>query len=184
MKITSLDIKLTMVSVIALSMVFSCKNNLKEVQNIGMVDAGPLSTAEYINTKYTDLEGLKMNLKSDKMLDYSNRSFPFFEFPIGIDLDFFDEDKNKNNVVADYGLVYSSTNLIDLRGNVILSTHDKDTLFADQLYYDQNAEWLFTNQPVRFRTNNEIINGNGFDANKNFKNAEVLETTGIIYIDE
>jgi LPS export ABC transporter protein LptC len=165
-------------------MLISCKNNFKEVQNIGIVDSGPLTIAEHINTKYTDSGRLKMNLISPKMLDFSNRAFAFFEFPDGVNLNFFDDNNNKNNVVADYGLVYNETNLIDLRGNVILTTHNKDTLFAEQLYYDQKTEWLFTNQPVKFRTKNEIINGNGFDSNRNFTNAEVLETTGVIYIDE
>jgi LPS export ABC transporter protein LptC len=118
------------------------------------------------------------------MLDFSNRDFAFFEFPDGVDLDIYDDDNNKSNVIADYALVYAETDLIDLRGNVVLRTHNNDTLFAEQLYYDQKTEWLFTNQPVRFRTKNEIINGNGFDSNRNFTNAEVLETTGIIYIDE
>lgn len=167
-----------------LVMLISCKNNFKEVQNIGIVDSGPLTIAEHINTKYTDSGRLKMNLISPKMLDFSNRAFAFFEFPDGVNLNFFDDNNNKNNVVADYGLVYNETNLIDLRGNVILTTHNKDTLFAEQLYYDQKTEWLFTNQPVKFRTKNEIINGNGFDSNRNFTNAEVLETTGVIYIDE
>ena len=156
-----------------LVMLISCKNNFKEVQNIGIVDSGPLTIAEHINTKYTDSGRLKMNLISPKMLDFSNRAFAYFEFPDGVNLNFFDDNNNKNNVVADYGLVYNETNLIDLRGNVILTTHNKDTLFAEQLYYDQKTEWLFTNQPVKFRTKNEIINGNGFDSNRNFTNAEV-----------
>ena len=179
-----LDIKFYIVTVFTVTMFFSCKNNFKEIQNMGIVDSGPLTIAEHINTKYTDSGKLKMNLISPKMLDFSNRAFAFFEFPEGINLNFFDDDNNKNNVVADYGLVYNQTNLIDLRGNVVLTTYNNDTLFAEQLYYDQKTEWLFTNQPVRFVRQNEIINGNGFDSNRNFTNAEVLETTGVIYIDE
>ena len=172
------------VTVFTVTMFFSCKNNFKEVQNIGIVDSGPLTIAEHINTKYTDSGKLKMNLKSAKMLDFSNRAFAFFEFPIGVNLDFYDDENNKSNVIADYALIYNGTNLIDLRGNVVLTTHNNDTLFAEQLYYDQNTEWLFTNQPVRFRTKNEIINGNGFDSNSKFTNAEVLEVTGIITLED
>lgn len=179
-----LDIKFYIVTVFTVTMFFSCKDNFKEVQNIGIVDSGPLTVAENINTKYTDSGRLKMNLQSAKMLDFSNRAFAFFEFPIGVNLDIFDADNNKSNVIADYALVYTKTDLIDLRGNVVLTTHNKDTLFAEQLYYDQKTQWLFTNRPVRFVRQNEIINGNGFDSNRNFSNAEVLETTGIIYIDE
>lgn len=178
------NIKYYIVTVFTVTMFFSCQNNLKEVQSIGIVDSGPLTIAEHIDTKYTNEGVLIMNLKSPKMLDFSNRTFAFFEFPVGVNLDIFDDDKKKSNVIADYALVYNDTDLIDLRGNVVLTTHNKDTLFAEQLYYDQKTEWLFTNQPVKFRTRNEIISGNGFDSNRNFTNAEVLETTGIIYIDE
>ena len=118
------------------------------------------------------------------MNDYSNREFAFIEFPESVDLTIFDTDQNQSNIVADFAIVYDETDLIDLRGNVVLSTHQKDTLFAEQLYYDQKRQWLFTNVPVRFRTKNELIDGNGFDSNRDFTNAQVLEVTGKIYIDE
>jgi LPS export ABC transporter protein LptC len=165
-------------------MFFSCKNNFKEIQNIGILDNGPQSIAENINTKYTDSGKLKSHLISPKMLNYSNREFPYYEFPDGINLTIFDEDNNESNVVADYAIIYNQTDLIDLQGHVVLTTHNKDTLFAEQLFYDQKKEWMFTNLPVRFRTKDQIINGVGFDSNKNFTNAQVLESSGIIYMDQ
>ena len=173
-----------MVIAIAMTILFSCKNNFKEVQQIGMVHSGPQSEAENINTKYTDSGQLKSVLKSPKMLNFSNRDFAYYEFPEGADLTLYDDNNQQNNVVADYSIVYDETELIDLRGNVVLTTHTNDTLFADQLYYDQKREWLFTNGPVKFRRKSEIINGHGFDSNRNFTNAQVLEVTGVVYLSE
>jgi len=173
-----------MVTVFTVTLFFSCKNNFKEVQNIGILDGGPLTIAENINTKYTDSGKLKSILISPKMLNYSNREFAFYEFPEGINLTLFDADNNKSNVVADFAILYDETDLIDLQGNVVLTTHNKDTLYADQLFYDQKTEWLFTNQPVRFRTKDQLINGNGFDSDRSFSQAKVLEVTGRIFIDE
>lgn len=173
-----------MVTVFSATMFFSCKNNFKDIQNIGTLDSGPLTIAENINTKYTDSGKLKSHLISPKMLNYSNREFAFYEFPEGINLTIFDDDNNKSNVVADYAILYDQTDLIDLQGNVVLTTHNNDTLNADQLFYDQKKEWMFTNSPVRFRTKDQLINGIGFDSNKDFTQAQVLETTGTIYIDE
>ena len=173
-----------MVIAFAMTMFFSCKNNFKEVQQIGMVHSGPLTIAENINTKYTDSGKLKSILKSKKMLNFSNRDFAYYEFPEGADLTLYDDNDQENNIIADYAIVYDETELIDLRGNVVLRTHNNDTLFADQLFYDQKREWLFTNQPVRFRRQDEIINGVGFDSNRNFTNAQVLEVNGIVYLNE
>jgi LPS export ABC transporter protein LptC len=71
-----------------------------------------------------------------------------------------------------------------LQGHVIITTKENDTLYAEQLYYDQKKEWLFTNKPVTFRTGMDLINGNGFDSDTKFSNAEVLEINGIITVDE
>lgn len=174
----------SMVIAFVMTIFFSCQTDFKEVQQMGVIDSGPLSISENINTKYTDSGKLKSHLKSVKMLNYSNRDFGFYEFPEGADLTLYDDNDNKSNVIADYAIMFDKTQLIDLRGNVVLHTHNNDTLFADQLYYDQERQWLFTNRPVKFRTKDQIINGNGFDSNRNFTNAQVLEVTGIVYLNE
>jgi len=173
-----------MVAVFTVTIFFSCKNNFKEVQNIGVLGSNPITIAENINAKYTDSGRLKSNLLSKKMRDFSNREFGFFEFPEGVNFTIYDDDGNKSNVIADHAIIYDETDLIDLQGNVVLTTHKRDTLFAEQLFYDQVREWMFTNQPVKFRTEDRIINGVGFDSNKDFTKAQVLEITGVIYIDE
>ena len=175
---------LNMVTVFTVTMFFSCKNNFKEVQNIGVISAKPAGISEGINTKYTDSGRLKSHLISPKMLDFSNREFAFSEFPEGINLTMYDEEGKTSNVIADYAIIYNETDLIDLQGNVVISTHNKDTLFAEQLFYDQKKEWMFTNQSIVYKSQEQIINGIGFDANKDLTKYQVLETTGVIFIDE
>ena len=172
------------VPLVVVAMFFSCNNTLKEVQGLDVASYAPLSIAENINTKYTDSGRLTVILISPKMVNFTNREFPFYKFPEGIDLTLFDDDQNKNTVTSDHAIVYEETDLIDLQGNVVLTTSTNDTLFTEQLFYDQKKEWLFTNHPVKFRTKDYITNGVGFDSNKNFTNAQVLEVNGRIFIDE
>lgn len=176
-------LKSTVVILIA-TVLFSCKNKLSEVRKIGLSENEPIGVAENFDFKYTDSGRITANLLSPKMLDYSNREFQFLEFPEGAHLDIFDDQNKKSTVVADYAIVYNKTGIIDMQGNVVLNTADKDTLFAQQLYYDQEREWLFTNNPVKFKTKQDLINGKGFDSNSKFTNAEVLEIDGIITLEE
>ena len=162
-------------------LLFSCNTNFKKIQKIGMSDNEPIGEAEHINLKYTDSGKVKAVLKSPKMFDFSNRKFAYNEFTEGVYLELFENGK-KSVVVSDYGIIYNKTNVIDLQGNVVVTTHSNDTLFAEQLYYDQDKEWLFTNKPVTFRTGQDLIHGNGFDSNAKFTDAEVLEITGIITV--
>ena len=154
---------------------FSCKNNFKDVQQLGVLQNEPVGEADSINLKYTDSFKLKANLLSPKMLDYSNRSFPFSEFPEGIELIIYDDDGNTTKIFADYAIVYNETDLVDLQGNVILATHQKDSLFTPQMYFDQKKEWVFTNKVFRLkRADGTDIPGRVFDSDKNFDDYTML----------
>ena len=181
---TKYQIFSSIVMVIAMTMFFSCKSNLDEVNKIGISENEPIGVAENINLKYTDSGRVTANLLSPKMLDFSNRAFAYNEFPDGAHLDLFGDNNEKSTVIADYAIVYDKTGIIDMQGNVILASAEQDTLFAEQLYYDQNREWLFTNKPVTFRRGQDIINGKGFDSDAEFNQAEVLEIDGVITLDE
>ncbi|WP_136482016.1 LPS export ABC transporter periplasmic protein LptC [Cognatitamlana onchidii] len=184
MKIRRLYKLLNIVTVITVTMFFSCNNNYDQVQKIGISENEPLGVDYNLNLKYTAFGRIKANLLSTKALDYTNRDFPFREFVEGVTLYVFDDQNKKSTVVADYAIVYTSNNLIDLQENVVITTNDSSVLKTNQLYYDEKKEWLFTNQPVSFQTKQDIINGNGFDSNSKFTNAEVLEVTGIITLEE
>lgn len=172
------------VIIFMVTMFFSCNDSFKQVQKIGISENEPIGIAENINLKYTDSGRVTANLLSPKMLDYTNRNFPYNEFPDGIVLNLYDDENKKSVVVANYAIIYDETNLLDLQGNVVITTADNRVLKTDQLFYDQKKEWLFTNKPVTFKTETDIINGTGFDSNSKFTNAEVLEVSGIISVDE
>lgn len=171
------------VTVFTVTIFFSCKDNYNEVQKIGVSENEPIGEAENFNLKYTDSGKVTRHLIGKKMFDYTNRDFPYYEFTDGVTLNIFDKNK-KSTVVSDYAVVYDKTSIIDLQGNVVITTHDNRILKSDQLYFDRKKEWLFTNQPVTFTSGQDIIHGNGFDSNGEFSNAEVLEVTGIFTVEE
>lgn len=175
---------LNIVTIFMVTMFFSCDDNLKQVQKIGISENEPVGVVDSFNLKYTDSGKVTANLLSSKMLDFTNRDFPYNEFTEGITLYLYDENNNKSTVVSDYAIVYNDTDLIDLQGNVVITTYDKRILKTDQLFFDQKKEWLFTNKPVTFTSEKDIINGNGFDSNSKFTNAEVIEVTGYVTVED
>ncbi len=175
------------VTVIAVTMFFSCKNDFDEVQKIGILQNQPIGEAENIDLKYTELKEdtvkLLANLLSPKMLDYSNRDFKFSEFPDGIELKIYDDDGKKTTITSKYAIFYADTDIIDLRGDVVIATQNKDTLFTEQLYYNEKLEWVFTNHPFYFKRTTGFTKGNGFDSDKAFKNFQMLEMGGDFELD-
>ena len=75
-----------LVTVIAVTLFFSCENNFSDVQKIGVLQNQPVDEAENIDLKYTELQEndtvthLLANLLSPKMLDYSTEIFLFLNF--------------------------------------------------------------------------------------------------------
>ena len=118
------------------------------------------------------------------MLNFSNAIFPYYEFPNYIEVILYDKNNNKTKITSDYAISYSNSDLIDLRGNVVVSTHLKDTLITDQLYYDRGQEWLFTNFDFRYVSSDKDIFGKGFDSDKSFEKIKFLEVNGYVSLDE
>ncbi len=167
---------ITIVTVFSVAMFFSCNNNIKDVQKVGVSENEPVGDAENINFKYTDSGKIQAVVISSKMLDYSNRDFPFMEFPNGATMDVFDDKNKKTVIVADYAIIYENTGLIDLQGNVVITTHDKNILKTEQLYFDKKNQWLFSNYPTVLNSNNGSLGkGNIFDSNTKFDLYNIYE---------
>lgn len=173
------------VTTLVVTMLFSCEGNLKGVQQLDIPEDAPQSVGVGINLKYIDSGMVVATLKSETMRDFSNKEFPYREFPDGLIVEFFDDQRQKNTVTADYGIVYNETGLIDLQGNVVVVTSDSTELTADQLYWDQARNWVFTDRPNTIKFKNGALNeGQGFDSNQEFSNFRSRSNVGVQILEE
>jgi len=163
------NITFPLVTVIAVILFFGCESNFKEVQKINFSEFVPSGDADKINLKYTDSGRIKAILVSPKMLEFGSVDFPFTEFPKGIDVTLYDANGKKTFIKSDYAVSYKGTNIIDLQGNVKITSQDGQTLETDQLYFDQKNEWFYTEQNFKFTDPKGVSNGQGIDFSKDFK---------------
>jgi LPS export ABC transporter protein LptC len=154
-----------------IGLLFSCESNFKEVQRINTVTFSPAGETENINLKYTDSGKVKAILVSPLMKDYSNLEHGFNEFPKGVHVTLFDGPEQKSYVVSDYAIQYSDPdNIIDLQGNVKITSNDGKVLETPQLYYDQKNEWFYTEKNFKFTDEKgSYMEGPGVDFSKDFK---------------
>lgn len=174
-------------SVIAISFVitlFSCEGNYDKVQKLTMGDNLPFAEGKGVNMKYTDSGAVVANLRAPEFLDYGNFEFPYKEFPKGVELFFWEEGK-LSTVVSDYAIQYENTGLVDLRKNVVVVTSDSVVLKADQLYWDQTREWVFTDQPYQIiLKDGSVNNGASFDSSQDFTTFISRNNQGVQLIDK
>ncbi|MBU2995474.1 LPS export ABC transporter periplasmic protein LptC [Cellulophaga baltica] len=160
---------------------FACSSDYKRVGADAKKNLYPQGIAEDYKLVYTEtLDPLRSTSTGDSKKiailtgavseDYENLEFPYRTFPKGLKVEFFDKEGNKSIILADYGIIYSGTNLIDLQGNVVIEMQDGKTLETTQLYYDQATQWIFTQEKFKFSDDIDgtLIYGKGMDFNRDF----------------
>ncbi|MBM1104695.1 LPS export ABC transporter periplasmic protein LptC [Aurantibacter crassamenti] len=176
---------------------FACNDGYKRVGEEAAPLLFPEGIAENFVMKYSTLEEELRNeeidsahvnvvLTSPICVAFTNLNFAHRKFPKGLQVDYFDKDGNKSVVTADYGIVYDITKLIDLQGNVVIESYDGKKLEAPQLYWDQNNDWIFTQEKFTY-TNPEdgtIMDGEGMDFNKDLSLLNAHKTYGFMLIKE
>lgn len=156
---------------LGMTLFFACSHHSGDLQRFNQHDDGPAATGEGIVLKYTDSGKVVATLRTPLMLDYGMSTFPYQEFPKGVNVTFTGDDQKENFIRADYAKLFKRTHLIDLRHHVVLILSDSTTLRTSQLYWDQANNWVFTDKAYTIDfPDGSFNNGEGFDSSENFKN--------------
>ncbi len=170
--------------IIAITTFFSCDDSSTLLKQINTFNENPVGIAYNINLTYTDSATIKARLEAPVHLDFSHLSFKYSEFPDGLKVIFYNEQNQENTVYADYGILYNQTKIVDLQGNVVLLSYDGSRLETDQMYWDAEKEWLFTEEPFLFQNNDYNLAANRLDTNKEFSKFQTGKLSGTIAVEE
>lgn len=172
------------VSAFAVILFFSCDDGSSTLRQINQFNENPVGIAYDIHMTYTDSAEVKAILTAPLNLDYTHLSFKYSEFPEGLKIIFYNNNNEENTVVADYGILYNQTKIVDLQGNVVLLSDDGSRLETSQMYWDSEKEWLFTEQPFTFKNINYDMAAIRLDTNKEFSKFQTGNLTGTMLVKE
>ncbi len=184
-----------MVTVFTVTMFFSCQDNYEEIQKLTTRKKFPTGVAQDFEMVYslvkekipndsTGLSKVTTVLTSPLNHDFSNIEFPYYEFPIGLKVVFFDDQGRQSTITADYGIIYNDTKVVDLQGNVVLLSHDGKKLETPQLFWDQKNDWIFTEKAYKFTSPDMNMSGTGIDFNKEFNRVISHRNSGSAIVKE
>lgn len=163
---------------------FACEGNLSNVKKLYSADELPSGEGVGIKLVYTDSGQVVSTLNTPRMLNYENFEFGYQEFPEGVAVKFY-ENGGESTVTSKYAIRYPETGIVDLRKDVELVTADGNILNAQQLYWDQVNQWVFTDEPYRITFNDGSYNdGARFDANEDFTVFLSRNNDGVQLIDQ
>ncbi|MFK5889242.1 MAG: LPS export ABC transporter periplasmic protein LptC [Flavobacteriaceae bacterium] len=176
----------SIVSILLAMLFLSCTNNIKEVRDFLADKNLPIAVAKDINLVHTDSGKVETKLRAPLLYDYSNRKLhPYQEFPKGLKLTTFQKNGDSILISANYGRSYTKTSISEIIGNVeIFNYASKTKLLTNQLYWDQNLHYFFTENKVQIISEKDTTFGKGFEANEDLSEAIVKNTSGTLYVNE
>ena len=186
MKVLILDITKSIAVLMSMAMLFSCNNDMRNLQQLSIQKKFPQGEAYDFKLVYTDSTKVVAIVTSKLNKDFTNQRMPYSEFPEGVKVEFYDQARHKNIVEANYGIIYPSSDMVELRDNVVLTTYDGKKLKTSQLFWDQKEDWIFTDREFSFtdETKGTVTNGIGMDFDKKFSTVKAHKTTGILAIED
>ena len=159
--------------------VASCVNDEKEVREIFEKKIG-VDEARGIESYMSQGGKMKAKLTSPLMYRYQD-TLPRVEFPQTLHVDFFDDSlRVQSQLDANYARYLESHNRIFLRDSVRVFNIKGDTLFCQELWWDQPEAKFYTDKPVRIHQPGTIINGVGLTAPQDFKTFTMFKITNSI----
>ena len=132
---------------------------------------------------YTDSTFVKSIVSGETHYDYTNDQLNFSEFFDNVELIMYDEKKT-SIISSDYAIVYNSFKFMKFKGNVKITTTEGELLTTEQLYYDTENEWLFTEDNFEYTDKTNTIIANRLDSNRDFTDLITGNLTGSINIIE
>jgi LPS export ABC transporter protein LptC len=169
-----------LLGLVCLCGLYGCGNNkVEELQPY----KGAQMEVDQVETLYTDSSRLKIRLMAPKELEFENGNR---EFPKGLNLEFYDDNQVKSSVLtSNYGKYNKEKNLYTVTGNVIIKNLSKgESLKTEVLNWNPATEKVFTEENVTIQTPEEILWGEGLDADQQFEHYKIRKPIGEMLIDE
>jgi len=126
----------------------ACENDLNEVRELGRKKAS-IDEGKNIDS-YLSMNGkMRAHLTAPLLLRYQGDSAKKAEFPKSLHVDFFNDSlKIESQLNARYGRYLENDNKVFLRDSVVAFNIKGDTLFCEELYWDQNTGKFYTDKKV------------------------------------
>lgn len=139
---------------------------------------GPLAVLKNINTVYTDQAEELISVKAKEQIEFQSGDR---EFPKGIELTFYENKKPSSRMTANKAYYTKSSNTYKGVGNVVVkSMSNDDKLESEELNWNPATKKVTTEKFVKIENKDEILTGDGLEADQDFKKYKFKNPRGII----
>lgn len=155
-----------------------CENDMAKVQELINEEQVHVETGTDVEIVYSEMGNIKARVIAPRMNKHYGDA-PDTEFPEGLTVyNYGDSLKLVSKMQANYGISYDKKEEILVRDDVILVNTEGEKLNSEELIWSRKKKQIYSDKFVKITTPEEIIVGEGFEANEDFSEYTIKKITG------
>lgn len=167
---------------IIIGMLFACENDINEVKELTSKEHLPLESARNVEVIYSDSGQAKMQLNAPQLDRYSGDK-PYAEFPEGVKVVFFDSLMQvQSQLTSNYAIHREAEDMMEAKKDVVVINEKGEKLNTEHLIWNKAKEMIYTEEFVKITTADEVIMGEGMEADQHFTKYKIKKIKGTISI--
>lgn len=126
---------------------------------------------------YSDSGLIRLILKAPEVIRMADPKDPYMEYPQGIDVTFLNGNHEIESTLTAKHAVYYEKKQFWIASNNVVAYNKKEgkTMNTEELNWDIPKERFYSDKFVRITSPDEVLYGEGFQANQNFDNWKILK---------
>ncbi len=163
----------------------SCENDIEVIKSLSQDTLMPSQSMINAEIIYTDSARLQLRIQAPEIHRYSTHSENYTEFPEGVFAEFFDREGDlESQLESRYAIYFADKELWEAKDSVVIINRAGEILNTEQLFWDERNRTIYSHSYVRVTRPNEVIMGEGFEADETFTHWRIKKIQGTIYIED
>lgn len=167
----------------------SCENDIAEVNSITSAAEKklPVESGKNVEIIYSDSARIRAKLTAVQLDRYIAKK-TYMLMPKGMEVIFYNEKREEQTkLTANYGIGFENgkgMEHMEAKGNVVVINEKGERLNTEHLIWNAITEKIYTNEFVKITTKDEVMWGDGLEAEQDFSDYTIKNPKGQISLKE
>jgi LPS export ABC transporter protein LptC len=165
---------------------WGCETDMQQIKSFSKKQKEPVREAQTLKIIYFELGSKKVKIEAPKMEEFKTKAEHYINMPQGILVYFYDSlEQVSSSLSAERAVFNQKTHIFDARGNVVVKNIEKNQqLDTEHLIWNQQQGKILSDEFVKITTNEQIIMGDGLEADESFEYYQINKITGTITLQD
>jgi LPS export ABC transporter protein LptC len=163
----------------------ACKNDPKEIDALVGKRSIQEDKADEVTIIYSEHGKSRIRMFATEFIRNEIAKPQYVDMRKGLKVEFFDDSMNvESTLTAMYARWYEGKGNVLIRDSVVVVNKKGETLRTEELIWNQNVRKFYTEKFVRINTPDQVMYGDGLEANEDFTWYRIKNPKGTVRVNK